>query len=360
MAARMQPRACGSNFLRSLSKPAPCAAPRSVLLRCFSSASSISEKRLPASLARQTKPLALSTFRQPTSVVRYASSRAPGTVQRPDKEDKFAAEQLEANPELVSTGSSVHPIFSEVGQGEKEPDVDMMAGVRHDILQQEPRNLMNTMQKVIRDTFNLQAVPTEAFRIGMAGVLPYLATSTATVFAAFEYNNAAHMGGFGYFMSEHNAETLLHVLEPLQVGYGAVILSFLGAIHWGLEWAQYGGYGGYRRYAIGVIAPAVAWPTILLPVEYALISQFLAFNILYAVDSSTTKRGWTPEWYGTYRFILTFIVGASIVMSLIGRGQVSDRIGTMPTAAERVKEFADSRGKSTVGKKGKRSGSDED
>lgn len=97
----------------------------------------------------------------------------------------------------------------------------------------------------------------------------------------------------------------------------------------------------------------------MLPVEYALISQFLAFNILYAVDSSTTVRGWTPPWYGSYRFILTAIVGLSIVISLIGRGQVSDRIGTMPTAAERVKELADTRGKSTVGKKTKKSEDDE-
>lgn len=88
-----------------------------------------------------------------------------------------------------------------------------------------------------------------------------------------------------------------------------------------------------------MLAPAIAWPTILLPVEYALITQFLAFNILYAVDNAATIRGWTPPWYGTYRFLLTFVVGLSIVVSLIGRGQVSDRIGTAPSAADRVKEL---------------------
>jgi hypothetical protein len=35
------------------------------------------------------------------------------------------------------------------------------------------------------------------------------------------------------------------------------------SIHWGLEWAGYGGKFGYRRYAAGVIAPAVAWPTLM-------------------------------------------------------------------------------------------------
>jgi hypothetical protein len=119
------------------------------------------------------------------------------------------------------------------------------------------------------------------------------------------------------------------------------IISFLGAIHWGLEWAQYGGKQGYPRYAIGVVAPAVAWPTIMMPMEYALITQFLAFIFLYFTDVRATYRGWCPPWYGIYRFILTFIVGASIVMSLIGRGQIADRVGRLPGAANKVKAVAD-------------------
>jgi hypothetical protein len=100
------------------------------------------------------------------------------------------------------------------------------------------------------------------------------------------------------------------------------IISFLGAIHWGLEYAGYGGNHSYRRYAYGVIAPAVAWPTIFMPVEYALITQFLAMIFQYFSDAKATVRGWCPPWYNTYRFVLTFFAGASIVLSLIGRGQI--------------------------------------
>lgn len=92
---------------------------------------------------------------------------------------------------------------------------------------------------------------------------------------------------------------------------------------------------------IGVVAPAVAWPTTLLPIEYALITQFLAFNFLYYTDSRATKRGWTPAWYGTYRFILTFIVGSSIIISLIARGHISDRVGKLPGPADRIKALRD-------------------
>ena len=98
---------------------------------------------------------------------------------------------------------------------------------------------------------------------------------------------------------------------------------------------------GYPRYAYGVIAPAVAWPTILLPVEYALISQFCAFTFLYFADARAVVRGWAPQWYSTYRFVLTFIVGASIVASLIGRGQIADQINKLPSPADRVKALRD-------------------
>jgi len=93
---------------------------------------------------------------------------------------------------------------------------------------------------------------------------------------------------------------------------------------------------------IGVAAAAAAWPTVLLPAEYALISQFLIFNFLYYADSRATKRGWAPSWYGVYRFVLTFIVGSAIVVSLVGRGQIADRIGKLPGPADRIRALRES------------------
>lgn len=52
-------------------------------------------------------------------------------------------------------------------------------------------------------------------------------------------------------------------------------------------------------------------------------------------------RGWAPEWYSTYRFVLTFIVGASIVVSLIGRGEIADKINRLPGPADRIKALRD-------------------
>jgi hypothetical protein len=75
-----------------------------------------------------------------------------------------------------------------------------------------------------------------------------------------------------------------------------------------------------------------------MPIEGALITQFMGFVALYYVDIRATTKGWTPEWYRTYRFILTFIVGASIVLTLIGRGELPDHIPGSVDRAEVFKE----------------------
>ena len=87
-----------------------------------------------------------------------------------------------------------------------------------------------------------------------------------------------------------------------------------------------------------------------MPAEYALITQFMAFTFLYYADTRATYRGWTPPWYAIYRFVLTFIVGGSIVVSLIGRGEVSDEVGRMPGAVDRMKALGGTEGQEAMAK----------
>jgi hypothetical protein len=75
---------------------------------------------------------------------------------------------------------------------------------------------------------------------------------------------------------------------------------------------------------------------LLMPIEGALITQFIGFVALYYVDAGATKMGWTPYWYRTYRFVLTGIVGASIMLTLIGRSELPDHI---PGSVDRAKVF---------------------
>ncbi|KAG9239708.1 hypothetical protein BJ875DRAFT_951 [Amylocarpus encephaloides] len=253
-------------------------------------------------------------FQNPAALARPTRSSFYATVTEPPfdkindkREHKIAKQVIEPDPKHVSVNSSTRTIFEE--RPAPKDDDEMLRGIKVDLA-------------TIKETFSLAEVPRESLYIGAAGVLPYAATSLSTVYLAWDINHAQSTGTNGVLFDPQTAYQLLELVSPLQIGYGAVIISFLGAIHWGLEYAGYGGYHSYRRYMYGVIGPAIAWPTIFMPVEYALITQFLAFNFLYFADARATVRGWFPPWYSTYRFVLTFLVGASIVATLVGRGQI--------------------------------------
>lgn len=110
---------------------------------------------------------------------------------------------------------------------------------------------------------------------------------------------------------------MLHA-ENVQITFGAVLLSFLGAIHWGFEFSRFGGELGNRRYVLGLIPVMCAWPTLMLEPQIALVGQWAAFVATWFIDLRATTAGWAPKWYSSYRFMLTFAVGASIIATLAG------------------------------------------
>jgi hypothetical protein len=53
-------------------------------------------------------------------------------------EEKIAHQKLEPTPETVSATSSIHPVLGEVATPEPERDVDMMAGLKQDVVSRSP------------------------------------------------------------------------------------------------------------------------------------------------------------------------------------------------------------------------------
>ena len=67
-------------------------------------------------------------------------------------------------------------------------------------------------------------VPKEVFWIGMSGLAPYVVTSFSTIYLAWENSYANSHHGTGYLVSKETADYLLQILEPTQIGLGAIIL----------------------------------------------------------------------------------------------------------------------------------------
>ncbi|KDR73676.1 hypothetical protein GALMADRAFT_71965 [Galerina marginata CBS 339.88] len=159
-------------------------------------------------------------------------------------------------------------------------------------------------------------VPEPIFALGLVGGVPYILASGTTVWLARQAGLAA--AGVSIDIDPGVALTILDQALNFQVTYGAVLLSFLGALHWGMEFAGYGGHKGYPRLVLGTAPMVVAWFTLgMSPVE-ALIVQWVGFTGLWYADAKTTMAGWAPKWYSQYRFYLSILVGTCIIGSLAG------------------------------------------
>lgn len=150
----------------------------------------------------------LSLSRLPTPSRVYATKR-PGPYDKtdPEEQQKILESKLKPKPAEVSGASSVRHIFEE-SQAEKEGG-DVMTGLKGDF-------------ETIKDTFSLAEVPRESLYFGLAGVIPYAATSLSTVYLAYEINHA-NATGAGYLFSAETARELLNLVTPIQIGYGAVV-----------------------------------------------------------------------------------------------------------------------------------------
>lgn len=159
-------------------------------------------------------------------------------------------------------------------------------------------------------------VPEPVLVLGLAGGLPYLGASGMTLYLARQAQLAA--SGAMTSLDPGVAHTMLDQALNFQVTYGAVMLSFLGALHWGFEMAAYGGHKGYSRLALGTAPMLVAWTSLGMQPMEALVVQWLAFTGLWYADSKATMAGWAPRWYSQYRFYLSILVGVCIIGSLTG------------------------------------------
>ncbi|PVF95855.1 putative MNN4-regulates the mannosylphosphorylation [Serendipita vermifera] len=159
-------------------------------------------------------------------------------------------------------------------------------------------------------------VPTPVMAFGLAGSLPYLATSGATVYLARQAGEAA--SDVVSKIDPGLAISLLDQAMSIQVTYGAVMLGFLGALHWGMEFAGYGGHKGSKRLLLGIAPTLVGWSTLGLDPGMALVTQWAGFTGLWYADMKATAAGWTPVWYSQYRFYLSILVGTCIIGTLAG------------------------------------------
>lgn len=146
---------------------------------------------------------------------------------------------------------------------------------------------------------SLSRLPLPARAYGFAGLIPFFAGAAGAWIAA--------PGEAGWILRA-------------QVAYGAVILSFLGALHWGVALGRSGTASEarrtmtWRRLGLAVTPALIAWLALLAPTDAALILLATAFAGLYLLDRHSTAAGEMPAFHLSLRLPLT--IGAVLALGL--------------------------------------------
>lgn len=107
------------------------------------------------------------------------------------------------------------------------------------------------------------------------------------------------------------------VMEEL-LSYAAIILAFMGAIHWGLAMrAEESSDKAPLQLGMSVIPPLLGWFALSLPINLALPVFFLAFAALYFADLWAVNHGLAPVWYPALRKPLSIVVIVSLAVAWV-------------------------------------------
>ena len=143
----------------------------------------------------------------------------------------------------------------------------------------------------------LTDIPVPARLLGFGGAIPFLA------------------GAVGVWVLDTPWDW---VVLNAQVYYGCVILSFLGAVHWGRALAsRLEGEALWRPLAWSVTPCLLAWIAAFAKPDLAIVLLVGGLVAAYLVDRSATAEGWFPAWYAVLRKLLSAIAVASLGASLL-------------------------------------------
>ena len=139
--------------------------------------------------------------------------------------------------------------------------------------------------------------------------------------------SAGWLGGLGALPFIAMAVAIPYLPDPFRtlstnglLAYGAVILSFLGGIHWGLAIHSKSVPDTANRdvrLALSILPSLVGWGALLMGQETGLLLLAAGITALGALDIWASKRGYTPAWYPRLRIPLTCVVAAMLVIGAI-------------------------------------------
>jgi Protein of unknown function (DUF3429) len=104
------------------------------------------------------------------------------------------------------------------------------------------------------------------------------------------------------------------VFERAMIGYGVLILAFLGGVRWGLR--LQGGAGSDLVFLMGIVGSIAGFFTLLLPYTFGLVILTIGFALQGAWDIWSSG---VPQFYSRLRATMTTLVCLVLIAILIAR-----------------------------------------
>ncbi len=108
------------------------------------------------------------------------------------------------------------------------------------------------------------------------------------------------------------------VWSDVLVGYGAVILSFVGALHWGFAMIAPTLDASQRRRAFvwSVVPALIAWPATVLAGSQASVMLLIGFACHLIQDLRLAGPAALPAWYLPLRWRLTVVASVCLALNV--------------------------------------------
>jgi hypothetical protein len=141
------------------------------------------------------------------------------------------------------------------------------------------------------------AIPGAALALGLAGLIPFVAGAAALW---------APLSGFTPALG-----------LKLIIGYGAIILSFLGGIRWGTAIGPYDTRRQGLEFSASVLGSLAGLAALFIPPIPALTLLIVGFLMQGLWDVTSVEAGRLPGWFGKLRMLLTAGAVISLIAALV-------------------------------------------
>lgn len=147
---------------------------------------------------------------------------------------------------------------------------------------------------------NPVALPRTVAWLGYGGLLPFLALTPASL------------------LDHHHGA----VWSDALYAYGAIILSFIGALHWGLAMSLPELTERQRSacFAWSVVPALIAWPAVLFSPPLAAPLLVFGFIAHYLQDRRLARQATLPGWYLPLRLRLSSVAVVCLVAGVFASG----------------------------------------